>query len=105
MSSPIVVDGYLYVPGRGMITCYEAESGKQLYKERLSLKSTAASMWGGKGVVFLMDEIGKCIAIKTGKEFEILATNQVDDLFWSTPSIGDNALLLRGSNTLYCIRK
>lgn len=104
MSSPIVANGYLYVPGRGMISCYESKSGKLIYKERLPLKSSAASMWGGDGVVFLMDETGKSIAIKTGESFEIVATNQIDDLFWSTPSLAGKSLLLRGSSTIYCIR-
>ena len=104
MSSPVSVDGFLYVPGRGMLTCYKAESGEQVYKNRLPLKSTAASMWGGKGVVFLMDEKGKAVAIETGPEFKILATNEIDDLFWSTPAVAGSSLLLRGSQTLYCIR-
>ena len=104
MSSPVVVDGYLYIPSRGVMTCYDAASGEQIYKERVPLKSTAASMWGGQGIVFLMDEAGKCIAIKTGPKFEVIATSQIKDQFWSSPSIAGKSLLLRGSKTLYCIR-
>ena len=105
MSSPVVVDGYLYIPSRGMLTCYQAETGEEVYKKRLPLKSAASSMWGSKKVVFLMDETGKCIAIKTGPEFEIVESNQIDDQFWSTPSVAGKSLLLRGLKTLYCIRE
>ena len=42
---------------------------------------------------------------KSGKDFEIFAENQLDDLFWSTPAISNGNLLLRGANKLYCIRK
>lgn len=104
MSSPIVVDGFLYIPSRGILTCYSADTGEQVYKERLKLKSTAASMWGGKGIVFLMDENGKTIAIKSGPKFEVLATSQISDQFWSTPAVAGTSLLLRGVKTLYCVR-
>ena len=43
--------------------------------------------------------------MRSGKEFEILAENQLDDLFWSTPAVSNGNLLLRGSNKLYCIRE
>ena len=104
MSSPVVVDGCLYIPSRGVMTCYDCKSGEQIYKERLPLKSTAAAMWGGKGVVFLMDETGKCLAMKTGPEFKILATSQINDQFWSSPSVAGKSLILRGKKTVYCIR-
>ena len=62
-------------------------------------------MWADDDYVFLMDESGKTFVVKSGKEFEILVENQLDDLFWSTPAISNGNLLLRGSNKLYCIRK
>lgn len=104
MSSPVVVDGCLYIPSRGVMTCYDCKSGEQIYKERLPLKSTAAAMWGGKGVVFLMDETGKCLAIQTGPEFKILETSKINDQFWSSPSVAGKSLILRGKTTVYCIR-
>lgn len=62
-------------------------------------------MWADDEHIFLMDESGKTFVVKSGKEFEILAENQLDDLFWSTPAVSNGNLLLRGSNKLYCIRE
>ena len=42
-------------------------------------------MWADDEHIFLMDESGKTFVVRSGKEFEILAENQLDDLFWSTP--------------------
>ena len=76
-----------------------------VFKERLELGSAAASLWAAGDKVFLMDESGKTIVIKTGPELEILETNQIDDdLFWSTPASSGNSLLIRGVRKLYCIR-
>jgi len=105
MSSPITVGDYLYVPGRGILTCYSAKDGNVIFKERMNLKSAVSSMWGSKEKIFLMDENGKALVIKPGPKMEIIGTNQIDDLFWSTPAVAGNSLLLRGSTTLYCIRK
>ena len=65
----------------------------------------AASMWAYDKHVFLLDESGKTFVIKAGSYFKIIRENELDDLFWSTPAVTNGALLLRGSNNLYCIRK
>ena len=106
MASPVVSGEYLYVCSRGFLSCYSTNSGKRIYKSRLpSSKSIAASMWADDEHIFLMDESGKTFVVRSGKEFEILAENQLDDLFWSTPAVSNGNLLLRGSNKLYCIRE
>ncbi len=105
MSSPVSVNGLLYIPSRGILTCYDAEKGEQVFKNRLELGSTAASMWACGDRVFLLDEDGKTLVIETGPEMKILATNEIDDVFWSTPSVAGNSLLLRGNKKIYCVRE
>jgi outer membrane protein assembly factor BamB len=106
MSSPVSVGGYLYIPGRGILTCYSTEDGKVAFKERLKLGSMAASLWAAGDRVFMLDESGKTLVLETGPELKIVATNQIsDDLFWSTPAVTGQSLLLRGAKKLYCIRE
>ncbi len=105
MSSPVVANGQLYIPGRGILTVYTATDGEVVFKERLPLKSMAASLWADERRVFLMDENGTTLVLGTGPQMEILATNEIDDLFWSTPAVAGDALLLRGVKKLYCIRE
>ena len=67
--------------------------------------SMAASMWAAGDRIFLMDESGKTLVLERGGEMNVIATNQIeDDLFWSTPAVAGNSLLIRGSKKLYCIR-
>lgn len=106
MASPVVAQGRLYIPGRGILTCYSAEDGKVLFKERLKLGSMAASLWAAGDRIFLMDETGKTVVLKAGSELEVVQTNQLEgDTFWSTPAIADDSLLIRGAKKLYCVRK
>ena len=106
MASPVVSSGFLYVCSRGFLACYNAKTGKQIYKSRLpSAKSIAASSWANDKYVYLMDESGKTFVIESGSKFNIVAENQLNDLFWSTPAVSKGSLLLRGANKLYCVRK
>jgi outer membrane protein assembly factor BamB len=105
MSSPIAIADVVYVPSRRIMTAYDTVEGKRLFKERLDLQSTAASMWGASDYVFLLDETGQTLVIKTGPQFEVVGKNKIDDLFWSTPAVAGKSLLLRGANKLYCIRE
>ena len=37
-------------------------------------------------------------------EFEVVATNEVDGIFWGTPSAAEGSLLLRSADALICVR-
>ncbi len=43
------------------------------------------------------------MVIKQGPQFEVLATNKLDDCFSASPVIVDNELFLRGDKYLYCL--
>ena len=106
MASPVVSGGHLFVCSRGFLSCYNTKTGERSYKSRLpSTKSIAASLWANDKYVFLMDESGKAFVIQSGPKFKVVGENQLEDLFWSTPAVSKGALLLRGANKLYCIRK
>ena len=106
MASPVVSQGYLYIPGRGILNCYNAETGERVYKERMGdMKTVAASLWADDERVFILDESGTTYMIQAGPEFRLIGTNKIEDLFWSTPTIAGDALILRGVDKLYCISK
>ncbi len=106
MSSPVCVDGLVYVLGRGILSCHDASSGERLYRERIKdASSVTSSLWSVGNEVFTMNESGETTVIKCGKNFEQARTNSLDGLFWSTPSSTNDALLVRSVDKLYCIRK
>ncbi len=106
LASPVAHDGFLYVTGgNGILSCYRTTDGEMVYKERLpSAASVAASLWIAGEQLFALDEKGKTFVLATGPEFKVKRTNQIDGLFWSTPSIVGDSLLLRSADKLHCIR-
>lgn len=106
MASPVVSKGLLYIPGSGgILNCYDEATGDRVYRTRVPQMATvAASLWADDERVFILDENGTTHVVQSGVEFKVLAANKIDDLFWSTPAIAGDALLLRGVEKLYCVR-
>jgi len=106
MSSPVVADGLLYIAMENLLTCRDAESGEQLYKERVpELVTIAASPIIVGDKLILVDEEGHAAVVLVGPDFEVVGKGTLEDVFWSTPAVAGNALLLRGVESLYCLRK
>jgi len=105
-STPILYKGYLYiVDGRGSVTCYEARSGKQSYKERLTgARSFTSSPWACNDKIYFLDDNGQTFVVKAGTEFKLLETNNIGEMCWSSPALTGDALLLRSVDRLYCIK-
>lgn len=107
MASPIIAKGLLYIPGSGgILSCYDTSNGERVYRIRVpNMGTVVASLWADEDRVFILDENGITHIIQAGREFSLLGANKIDDLFWSTPAIVGDTLLLRGVEKLYCIRE
>jgi outer membrane protein assembly factor BamB len=106
MASPLLYRGCLYSLDQrgGIIGCYDAKTGQQHYRERLpDARGFTASPWAADGMVFCLDESGQTFVLKAGPKLEVLATNKLADMFWSSVAIAKGELLLRGIDRLYCI--
>ena len=106
MASPVSSGTYLYVVDKNILKCYEAGSGKRLYQNRLPSTSMVAAcpiLIGDQ--LLVISEAGDATLVKTGPEFEVVGGGKLDDVFWATPAIGDEAIYFRGVDALYCIRK
>ena len=105
MASPVSCQGKLYVVSRGILTCHDAKTGKRLYRSRLQgAANIAASLWSNGDKLFILDESGNTFVVKVGDEFELLSKNSVPGLYWSTPTVVGDSLLLRAADKLHCIR-
>ncbi len=105
MCSPVVLDGRVYVLSRGILSCHDAKTGARLYRERLeNASNVTASLWASGDKVFTLNESGETSVIKSGGKFDLVGSNSMEGLFWSTPSATATALLIRSSDKLHCIR-
>ena len=47
----------------------------------------------------------KTLCLKAGRDWEVLAVNDLGEDCWATPAIASGSLYIRTRNTLYCFRK
>ena len=106
-TSPLVYQGHVYVFSRsgGILTCYDAVTGKEVYRERVpGVMSIWASPWGNDGKVYILDDAGTTVVLQTGPSFKVLQENALNDTTWATPAAADGAIFLRSVDYLYCIK-
>lgn len=107
--SPIVYGDYLYVLyDRGLLSCYDAKSGKLIYdRERLNKESFSAftaSPWAYDGKLFCLSEDGDTFVIQAGPDYQLLGKNSLDEMSMATPALLGNSLIIRTMDHLYGIR-
>lgn len=105
MCSPIAYGGHLYVISiTGIVTCYDAKTGKQAYKQRLPGKGAyTASPVAADGKIYLTSEENGVRVVKAGPEFELLAENPLGDVCLATPAISDGMLFFRTESQLLAV--
>jgi outer membrane protein assembly factor BamB len=103
--TPLAYQGLLYIPGaKGFVTCLEARTGKEVYKERLGGQFEASPI-GGAGRVYLASKEGVVTVLRAGPSFEVLASNTMGEMLVASPAPADGRIYLRGEKHLYCIEE
>lgn len=106
--SPLLYDGILYlVKDGGIATAVDPATGQILKQARLTgaLDTYYASPVGGAGKVYMLSQTGKVTVLKAGKEWEILALNDMEEETFSTPALAGNRMYLRTRTALYCFEE
>jgi outer membrane protein assembly factor BamB len=104
MTTPILYGKYLYTcSNNGMLTCYDAATGKQVYKQRMGGVSYTASPVAADGRLYFTSEQGEVRVVKAGPRFELLAVNSMGDVCMATPAISAGALVIRGQHFLFAL--
>lgn len=115
--SPVVVGDYLYwVDDKGIAYCLKADSGDQVYRERLpglaggggrGMSSPVyASLIAADGKLYAVSRHNGVYVLAQGPKFEVLAHNVFESDasdFNASPAIVQGHLLLRSNQALYCV--
>jgi len=108
-ASPVLDGNTMYfVSDNGLLSALNATTGEPYYLQQRLGKPYVfkSSPVGANGKLYLATEQGDVVVVKMGEKFEILATNTLQDqMFISTPAVAGGDLILRGQNTLFCIRE
>src|SRR5688572_32606076 len=105
--SPLLYRGVLYlIKDGGILTSINPKSGEILKQGRLpdALDTYYASPVAGAGHIYVVSQPGKMTVLKAGEQWEVVATNDLQDICFSTPAIADNLLYVRTRGALYCFQ-
>lgn len=102
--SPLIHQGLVYLcRENGDLICLDAVTGEQLYRERTHRHRHRASPIYANGFVYLTARDGVVTVVKTGRKFEIVASNAIGEVIAASPVIADGTLYLRSYDALYAI--
>jgi len=107
MPSPIVVGERLYFFSN-TANCFDKRDGKEVFRARLPGGTLAAGCPVVVGeTIYLINEAGKLLVIHATSEFKVESELQIgsaEEIFWSSPALANQSLLVRSSDAIYCVR-
>lgn len=108
LPSSLAYQGAIYsLTETGILTRFDAKTGKQTYKTRIDPAATTftTSPWAYNGKLFCLSEEGQTFVISTGEEFKLSHVNALDDFTVASPALVGERLLIRTEQRLYSIRR
>ena len=105
-SSILVVDDLIYgMTHRGHVLCFEAKTGKTVWKQRLGSGYSASPLYAD-GRIYLFNERMGATVIQPGRTYKELATNRFGrSRIMASPAVAGKAIYLRTDTHLYRIEK
>jgi len=106
MPTPILYGDLFYIcSNSGIVTCCEAATGKEVYKQRIGGSSYTASPVAADGRIYFTTEDGEVRVIKAGPKCELLAVNKLDDYCMACPAISNGSIFFRTQHYLIAAGK
>jgi hypothetical protein len=101
--SPIAVGDWFFTSAFAgkAAHCYEAATGKILWKEPMGLHH--ASPVSANGLVYFLNDDGVTHVVRAGPKFDLVARNELGEKTYASPALSGNQIFLRGFKNLYCI--
>ena len=73
-----------------------------MYRQRLAGNCNSSPV-ASDGRIYFSDNDGKTYVVEAGREFKLLATNEVGERISASPAITGRHLIYRTDSHLYCI--
>ena len=104
--SPILIGDEIYFVSDkgGILTCLDAKTGAEHWRERLGGNYSASPLFVD-GLIYFCNREGDTSVVRAGRKFERIASNRLDGTFMASPIAVDGALFLRTDKALYRLQK
>ena len=103
--SPLVLDGLVYtIKNGGILTVLNAETGAVVKMGRVGTvpASYSASPVTADGRIYLANEDGAIAVLRPGKDWEVIAMNEIGEPLYATPAMSQGRIVVRGAKSLFC---
>ncbi len=106
VSIPLIVDDLVYLLHKdGKLQCLELESGKEVYYQRTHTSQHRTSPIYVDGHIYFCANDGVCTVVKAGRNFQIVAENDMQgESITASPIVVNGTLYLRSYAAVYAIR-
>lgn len=88
----------------GIASAVEARTGALVWQSRVGGTFSASPVYAA-GRIYMFDEDGRTTAIEAGREYKMLAQNELENGFMASPAIAGDAFFLRTTRDLYRIEE
>jgi outer membrane protein assembly factor BamB len=108
IGSGVVHDGHIYIHNDpGIAECYELQTGKQVWRERLSGEGSSGVNWSSVmlagGNCYTINQGGDCFVFKASPKFELVSVNSLGEHSNSSIVPSEGELFIRTYEALWCI--
>ncbi len=101
--TPVAVGDRLFVwSDRGVVTCYNAADGEQVWTKRIGGNFYGSPVAAGDKI-YCIDAEGEVVCIAAADEYQLLGRSQLGEGSRATPAIHQGKMLLRTESTLFCL--
>ena len=98
----LVGDELYFVSDAGIASCVDARTGTVHWSERLGGDFSASPVFA-EGRIYFQNESGMGFVVKPGKQFEVLARNDLGERTLASYAVTDGALFIRSAEHLFRI--
>lgn len=104
-SSPVLYENvYVTASAEGIVTAYEPETGKRLWRQRVKDGGCLPSLIAGDGKILLCTETGKVQVFDASPDYHLVSEVELGETIRATPAIGGGRVLIRTLKNLYCFQ-
>jgi outer membrane protein assembly factor BamB len=95
--------GLLYaLMDNGVLVCLDGKTGEEVYRQRLGGDCNSSPI-ASDGRIYASNNDGTTFVVQAGREFGLLAKNELGERITASPAISGNELIYRTNSHLYCI--
>ena len=107
LPSPVVIGKHvLAISMPGILFCYDCDTGKELWKERIGANYSSTPLVA-EGRAYFQSDAGETVVIEPGDELKIVAKSDLsshdDELFRAALVPSRGQMFVRSTRYLYCI--